>query len=518
MNIAFRVDSSIEIGTGHVMRCLTLAYKLKKQNNNIFFICRDYPGNLKEFINTSGYPVALLPKMSITTITGISDYLTLANKTWEKDANDTVSAIKKNKLDLLVVDHYGIDYRWHNKLRKITKKIMVIDDLANRKLDCDLLLDQTYDRQKQSYLHLVPDQCEMLLGTNYALIRPEFPLLRSTAIQKRKNGGAIKNVLVTMGGMDINNITSQAIKALFAINWKIKPSISVVLNKKAPHLDKVFNLTENSSFKVNIFKNANNMAELMLNADLAIGASGSTAWERCVLGLPTLAICLADNQKNILKTLQNAGAHLIIHNEGHDLSKLIVSQITEILKNPKILLKMSDSALKVCDGNGGHWVKLKILPFIAKDGNEINFRNVLMSDAKAIYDLRQLPETRKFSNNLQPFSLEDHHIWMKKKINDTLSFFWIITHSDEDSGTLRIDQISPGDGEGYLISISLKPKKYSLGIASGALEICKMVFPKSKFYAKIIPENNASISLFTRAGFKYRDDLVLYELNRKNKL
>ena len=200
MNIVFRVDSSIEIGTGHVMRCLTLADELKKQYSNILFICRDFDGHLKGLINEKGYSVVLLPdfKFFFKDSNDFSGYYNWLSSLWQQDANETINIIKNNKLDWLIVDHYGIDYRWHNKLRDLTKRIMVIDDLADRKLDCDLLLDQTYGRKKQDYFELIPNDCQMLLGAKYALLRPEFALFRSSAIKKRKKNTSISNILITI--------------------------------------------------------------------------------------------------------------------------------------------------------------------------------------------------------------------------------------------------------------------------------------------------------------------------------
>jgi len=518
MNIVFRVDSSIEIGTGHVMRCLTLADELKKQYSNILFICRDFDGHLKDLINEKGYSVVLLPdfKFFFKDSNDFSGYYNWLSSLWQQDANETINIINNNKLNWLIVDHYGIDYRWHNKLRDLTQRIMVIDDLADRKLDCDLLLDQTYGRKKQDYFELIPNDCQMLLGAKYALLRPEFALFRSRAIKKRKKSTSISNILITMGGMDINNVTSRVIKTLFSIKWYKKPSINVVLNGLAPHFDTVLKLAENPNLKVNIISNANNMAELMVKADLAIGASGSTSWERCSLGLPTLAICLAENQKDILRGLQKADAHLVIDNEDNDIFQSIVYQLEQIQKTPQILQSMSKRAFDICDANGVHWVDLNISPCIAKDGQKLNLQEALISDAKIIYEWQCHPETRKFSNNSEIPLLDDHLKWMKKKLDDLLSFFWIIIHRDVPSGVLRFDPIDLGEGEGYLISIFIDPKKHSLGIATGALEIGKRIFPKSKFYAKILPENNKSVSLFTRVGFRYRADLSYYELNLIN--
>ena len=506
MNVVFRVDASIQIGIGHVMRCLSLADEIKRLPSNIYFICRTLNGHLKKLINQKGYEVVLLPDLEIEYKNSgyNSDFEGWLKLFWLQDANETISIVKNDNLDWLIVDHYSIDYRWHEKLKNLSKKIMVIDDLANRKLNCDLLLDQTHGRKFEDYSHLVNNGCELLLGAKYALLRPEFFEYRSDAINKRKEIFSINNILITMGGMDFNNITNRVIKTLFSVNWNQKPTINVVLNELAPNIQSIKALSENSNFKINIIISPDNMAELMLEADLAIGASGSSAWERCSLGLPTLALCTAKNQYEIAQNLQNEGVHFVVDIEDGDQIPLLINQLDELQKNPHMLKSMSDSSFRICDANGVHWVGFKMSPYKTKDGKKLNFRNISSRDSKIIYDWQSNPETRKFAINPEIPSWGDHVIWIDKKINNLLSIYWMLLHDDSPSGVLRLDPIDLEEGKGYLISIFIDPNKYNLGIGKCALEVAKRFFPKSKLYAKILSENKNSISLFTNAGFIFR--------------
>jgi len=294
MNISFRVDSSNQVGLGHLMRCLTLADELKKQNHDIVFICRELMGNLISIIQ---YPVLVLPKA----INFKSDelYLNLLGATQEQDAKQTIEVISK-KTDILIVDNYALNEIWHKKLRKHTKKIVVVDDLADRKFDCDLLLNQNLGSQLDDYENKVPNSCILLLGCDYVLLRPEFKKLRKKALDKRRYVKEVKNIFVSMGGSDVNNITYDILKQLDA-----KFNIVVVLGAFSPHNKMIKDYAIDKNIEVII--GANNMAELMLNADLAIGASGSTNWERLCLGLPSLIFTVAKNQRKVSKNLDELG-------------------------------------------------------------------------------------------------------------------------------------------------------------------------------------------------------------------
>ena len=180
MNVVFRVDSSTQMGVGHLMRCLTLAGELKKRNHKITFICRELQGNIIDLIKfkvigligSSGFQVDDL-------------YLDLLGVTQEQDAEQVIRVLPENT-DLLIVDNYALDEIWHKKLRQYTDKIIVIDDLADKNFDCDILLNQNLGSQVESYQGKVSNDCELLLGSDYALLRPEFKELRGKALEKRK--------------------------------------------------------------------------------------------------------------------------------------------------------------------------------------------------------------------------------------------------------------------------------------------------------------------------------------------
>ena len=331
MNIIFRVDSSSQMGIGHLMRCLTLADVLEKKNYTVTFICRELKGNLIKSIKHS---VLILPVDKDFQSDDL--HLSWLGATQEQDAKQTIQVIPDNA-DLLIVDSYALDEVWHKQLKPYTKKIMVIDDLADRKFDCDVLLNQNLGSQKEDYQGKVLSDCELLLGCDYALLRPEFAELRKQATEKRKNTKEIKNIFISLGGSDKNNVTYDILQQIDG-----DFNIVVVLGGASTHQEMIKDYAKDRDVKVII--NANNMAELMLKADLAIGASGATSLERCCFGLPTLLYVLAENQKRVAENLEQLGAATIARNLENDIQALV--------DDFSLWQFMSSKSQSICDGLG----------------------------------------------------------------------------------------------------------------------------------------------------------------------
>jgi len=338
VKIVFRVDASLKMGIGHLMRCLTLANEFKLQSHEIFFICRELPGNLILLIK---YPVLVLPKNDNFQSDNL--YLNWLSASQKQDSEQTIKAIPKDT-DLLIIDNYALDEKWHKRLRQYTKKIMVIDDLADRKFDCDMLLNQNLGFHIKDYDDKVPNSCELLLGCGYVLLRPEFQLLRKKALVKRKRTKVIKNILISIGGVDQSNKTYDILQDI-----PDSFNIVVVLGGQSQHNKMITNYAKIKK-NVNVIVDTDNISGLMLDADLAIGAGGSSSWERCCLGLPTLLYVLADNQRKIAENLEQMGAVKIIDNLNENLQNL--------LNNFTLWQAMSEKSQIVCDGFGVKRIKI----------------------------------------------------------------------------------------------------------------------------------------------------------------
>jgi UDP-2,4-diacetamido-2,4,6-trideoxy-beta-L-altropyranose hydrolase len=321
VNIFFRVDASLEIGTGHVMRCLTLAESLRIDQVKCYFICREHSGHLISEIRERGFHVAVLPQkdkpfiLTDNDINSIPAHAHWLGTDWETDAKETIKSFEGQKIDCLIVDHYALDVFWERTLRSHCDRIMVIDDLEDRLHYCDILLDQSLGCVAQSYAQLVPSFCEILAGPNFALLRPEFALWRDSSLERRKNT-EINHLLVSMGGVDKFDATSKVLTVMEGNPLTKNMHITVVMGPYAPHLNQVKKIATSMAPMVDIKINVNNMAELMMHSDIAIGAAGTTSWERCCLGLPCLIVILAENQRSIATELEKHGCGKVIGDVG----------------------------------------------------------------------------------------------------------------------------------------------------------------------------------------------------------
>ena len=344
-NVIFRTDSSTKIGSGHLMRCLTLADELKNRDISVSFVCREHTGNLIELIEQKGYPVERLhnPDKEYGTTFDEVAHASWLGVSWEQDAEDTLASLGDTEPDWLIVDHYAIDRRWEQILRRQVGKILVIDDLADRPHDCDLLLDQNlYPSMETRYDDLVPKTCQKLIGPKYALLRPEFAAARKSL---RLRSGEIKRVLVFFGGVDPTNETAKALQALAGISDR-QLEVDVVVGGGNLYKEQIQDLCAvHDAFHYHC--QVDNMAELMAAADLAIGAGGSATWERCFLDLPSISVVIADNQLETTKAVAAAGATMFLGYCNNVSTEALATAVRHLMKNPVQVQDMGKMSLTI---------------------------------------------------------------------------------------------------------------------------------------------------------------------------
>ncbi len=350
----FRVDGAPFIGIGHIMRCLTLAEKLRGAGWGVQFISRGFENHFAGIIADKGFSLSLLPApetMLVQSNEQSPPHAHWLGVDWLMDAQDTSEAFEY--CDMLIVDHYGIDARWHTHLRDKASRIFVIDDLADRPLDCDIVLDQTYDRAPEDYNRVAPSSLK-LCGSAYMLLRDIFAKKRQAALNKRKSLKKIENIFICLGSGDPENTTGLVLQGLEEVEGPLK--INIILSSKAMHLKDVQEFQSHHS--VHIHLDCPNVEDLMIEADIAYGAGGTMSWERCCLGLPTFVIEIAENQKMIAQKLHDAGA---VYNLGwwSDVSAQDIGQRFNALRVDD-LQEMSVKAASICDGHGAQKV-LEIL-------------------------------------------------------------------------------------------------------------------------------------------------------------
>lgn len=359
MNVVFRTDASLDIGAGHVMRSLTFAEALREKGAVCRFVCRTHAGNLVDLIRQRGFEVKLLPiltpRRSALSQEGYADSL---GADWATDAAQTRACIGESVVDWLIVDHYALDARWETRLRSVCRRLMVIDDLADRPHDCDLLLDQNLGRSTADYAGLVPAVCTVVAGPKYALLRPEFSSLRSYSLARRATP-QFKRLLITMGGVDKDNATGKVLEALKGCPLPEDCHIFVVMGAHAPWIDRVRDEAAEMPWVTEVLVNVRDMARLMADSDLAIGAAGISAWERCCLGLPSLTLVLADNQRAGARALDNVGAALLL-----DEKNLLADELQEKISGLSVLQRLQDvqqSCSSITDGTGAAFLSAIVM-------------------------------------------------------------------------------------------------------------------------------------------------------------
>ena len=347
MKIAVRVDASDQIGTGHFMRCLTLANTLKQRGAQIRFICRYLPEHLRSMLAAKGHQLVLFENAQSEQALDELAHARWLGVSQAQDAADSIQALSDETWDWVIVDHYALDHRWESLLRQIARKILVIDDIADRQHDCDILLDQNlYADMQNRYSGKVPLHCQLLLGPRYAVLRDEFRLLHE---QIKFRSGVVKRVLIFFGGVDADNYTGRAVGALSEIDIP-DLYVDVVIGAQHPCREQIEAACAQHGFICHV--QTDRMAELMASADLAIGAGGSASWERCCLGLPALLVALADNQINIAKALDSIGACVYIGTIETASTPIIRGAIIDLLSAKDRLKILSEKAYSLVDGMG----------------------------------------------------------------------------------------------------------------------------------------------------------------------
>ncbi len=355
MHIVFRADASLQMGTGHVMRCLTLADALRERGASCTFVCRPHPGHLLALVAQRGHQALALPELQEG---AQPNHNGTAHGHWlgtdlATDAQDTQQALRTRTggqpVDWLVVDHYALDARWEEALSPQAQRIMAIDDLADRPHTCDLLLDQNWygDTNDARYDLLISLSTKRLLGPRYALLNSAYAQLRALLPQR---DGIVRRVLVFFGGSDPANLTASVIKAMMVPDMQ-ELALDVVIGVNHPDPTSIAALVDERPDTV-LHQNLPSLAGLMARADLMIGAGGSTTWERMSLGLPSLVIGVADNQLPTNQALHSAGYVNFLGHMKEVTTSQIVAAVRQALESPGRLKQQSQLMQQLVPATG----------------------------------------------------------------------------------------------------------------------------------------------------------------------
>ncbi len=492
MKCVFRVDASVAIGTGHVMRCRTLAKILKNAGAEIQFITRAHPGHLGDRLARDGFAVSLLSQPRGSEIKEGS-YAAWLGVSQQDDAIQTIYALGKQACDWLIVDHYGLDQIWERQVRSHAHKLMVIDDLANRKHVCDVLLDQNYAlAAEERYRPWVPAHCQMLIGPSYALLRPEYARYRETMPPCNEN---ITRVLVFMGGGNNANITSKVLAALSADDLA-HLEVDVVIGGNFSHKKDIMEQV-NARPNTQIHGPRPHLADLMSKADLAIGGGGATTWERLCIGLPSLVISINENQVPACKALASSG---LIHylGDAHDLDAAAIElALVKVLTEPTRLRDLAVSNKVLVDGQGASRVAEALAPTRPAD---LSLRHANETDALVYFVWANDPMVRSSANNSDSIDLVKHQQWFNGKLNDKNCFLYVMEANGLPVGQVRFDVHRDEATIDYSLDVIVRGRGWAKHLVKLGMD--KLASRRSVFFQASVKSGNiASAAVFASLGF-----------------
>ena len=510
--VAFRVDASTIIGSGHIMRCLTLADALRTQGAGINFICRGLSSIFELLITQRGFVLHLLPVVDAKPNVDNDQEPAHAHwlgASWKEDAQASLDILESlGGVDLLVIDHYAIEARWERYVRVQVKTILVIDDLADRMHDCNFLLDQNlFTNQNVRYKPYLDEKTQCLLGPRYALLRPEFAQAQLAFPRGERPLEPVKRVNICFGGLDSSGET---IKALEALNpWLNEEglSVDVILTAASPHREAVeTRAKQNAAITLHI--SPDNLAELLTTADLGLGASGSMTWERACVGLPSIVMAVAQNQQRPGEDAGRAGIHLFVgENRVVSIEHLRLA-VAFLRSNPLLRQGLAENCLRLIDGRGAQRVACRaIVP-------EISLRKALMGDCKNVFVWRNDLVNRRHAHDSREISYEEHQRWFENILKAEDRFLLIGSDENGPIGVLRYDY----HADHWMTSVYLVPERHGEGLGTPLL-IKGLEWLRARCKGRIIvqaeirPENIASQAAFERAGFKNLFSTLVIEVS-----
>lgn len=329
MRAVFRCDGSSRVGAGHLVRCLALADHLAAGGWTCTFATSGQYSEVYSGLADGRHRIQILPRDALL-------------------STDALRACEPAGVDLLVVDHYAIGAEYQSACRPWARRLAVIDDLADRDHECDLLIDQAPGRKADDYRGLVPRHCELLLGPRFALLRPEFRQHRAASLRAR-SAGAVRRILISFGAADTKALTGRALEAVatLAADYVVDvvAGTSAVAERARRDLKRL-------GLEGRVHHGTREMAALLRDADIAIGAGGVSSLERCVLGLPTVTIITADNQRPSTLALAAAGALCLVGEHASATPAAIAAALHDLCDNPDRRQAIGKAAAGVCDGRG----------------------------------------------------------------------------------------------------------------------------------------------------------------------
>jgi len=514
-SILIRCDASLMIGSGHVMRCRTLARELQKRGAEPIFLCRRQPGDLITLLEQE-FPVVALPEQALAAFDGLDGrdlYSSWLGCTQSQDAAQCLEVLATAGIkgfSWVVVDHYGLDACWEAQLvaglsvSDGAPRLLVIDDLADRTHQADLLLDQNFfgEVTHQRYQDLVPRHCRQLLGPYYALLGPEYAQLHPLVPPRNK----LQRVLVFFGGVDPSNLTGRALEALMDPAFA-DLAVDVVLGLHSPHRQAVTLMVDRRPHTT-LHDTLPTLAGLMVRADVAIGAGGATTWERSCLGLPSLVVAIAHNQLPFSEALDQAG-HIQLLGDGASVTaEQIRTALLPLITDPN----PGKAVTALTDGWGAPRLAMAMLG----PQDSISVRPAIAADEALLLHWANDSQVRAGSFSQETIQANDFYNWFQKVLTDPNRLFLIAKTADGcPIGQIRFYRQPASvqaDASVVDVDFSLDLSARGHGLAADLVRLGLLLLeqywgPPPEVVTKVLSSNTASNVCFVRADLRSDSDL-----------
>jgi UDP-2,4-diacetamido-2,4,6-trideoxy-beta-L-altropyranose hydrolase len=466
------------------------------------FVCRDLPGHMAEHIRARKIDVVMLPLLApYTKPKSSEDYAGWLQVQQEQDAAEFIAHLPAN-CDLVIVDHYALDETWERKVIDHCDRLVVIDDLCRPHIG-DFLIDQTFGRDGTAYRQSKVKS--ILAGEQYALLRPEYYKFHETSIDKQ--APARHRLLISVGGYDALNITGAVLDLLARSSVDWLEAVDVVLTVSAPHYKEVRKRVEQASSTWMLHDFVRDFGQLIMRSTLAIGAAGTTTWERAACGLPAIIVPVAENQAATASAMSNAKAAIVIKPE--ELEGQFDAALIKLRDNWGEFVRAN---LLITDGLGCRRVLQRLLPLLSEGEKPVWLDLATDADIRPIFEWLATPEAGWKAHGYELVDWASHQRWMQSALHDPECYFYILREADVAVGFVMLNRRGPGE---YEVAALLAADVYGHGLSLQALQLLSQLHRGVTIRATVSPADAASSRLFSAAGYK-RESSTEFVLRRKS--
>lgn len=488
MKVAFRVDASMRIGTGHVVRCVNLAKILRERGAGVSFICREHEGHLAEELARESFPLHMLPAPPRQPAAASEDYAEWLGVPPARDAEETL-AVLADGVDWVVVDHYGLGAAWQSAVRAGARRVMVIDDLPERRHDCDLLLDQNVlDADAAGHAARAPG-AQVLAGPRYALLRGEYVQQRVALPPDDSRNG----VLVFFGGTDPGDLTGLGLAAMSLPQTAPFP-VTLVLGPNYPFGERLRTAAA-ARAGTSVLGPQPHLAQLMAQSGLALGGGGVTTWERMCLGLPAVVVSLAENQRPSCEALARSGLIAYAGHFDEVTPQSLAALVVRTAGDPAESGRLARAGMHMVDGLGARRAAEALVPTARES---LTLRRARASDASLYFGWVNDAAVRASAFESAPVAWATHEAWFARRLADPASALFVMEAHGLPVGQVRFEQ----SGGEATIDYTLDPLVRGRGWAARLIKAGMQSAGSERFRAEVRPGNVASLAVFRKMGFR----------------